>query len=54
MSIKRALDSGDQVGAVTVRFTRGDPASARPDSLVIDYSVNGEKMRRSFKNEAGQ
>ncbi|WP_217430635.1 hypothetical protein, partial [Duganella vulcania] len=22
--------------------------------LVIDYSVNGEKKRKSFKNEAGQ
>ncbi|WP_170829075.1 DNA/RNA non-specific endonuclease, partial [Pseudomonas sp. 21C1] len=54
MGIKRALKSGDQVGPVTVRFSRTDPASARPDSLVIDYSVNGEKMRKSFRNEAGQ
>ncbi|MNF94903.1 hypothetical protein D3C84_776250 [compost metagenome] len=54
MGIKSALNGGDQVGSVTVRFSRADPASARPDSLVIDYSINGEKMRKSFRNEAGQ
>lgn len=52
--IKGALNNGDQVGSVTVRFNRVDPASARPDSLVIDYSINGTKMRKSFRNEAGQ
>ncbi|MCM2131775.1 DNA/RNA non-specific endonuclease [Larsenimonas rhizosphaerae] len=54
MGIKNALNGGDQVGSVTVRFSRTDPASSRPDSLVIDYSINGEKMRKSFRNEAGQ
>ncbi|MFY3152459.1 DNA/RNA non-specific endonuclease [Achromobacter xylosoxidans] len=54
MEIKRGLNNGDQVGPVTVRFSRADPASARPDSLVIDYSINGTKMRKSFRNEAGQ
>jgi filamentous hemagglutinin len=54
MGIKRSLKGGDQVGPVTVRFSRTDPVSARPDSLVIDYSINGEKMRKSFRNEAGQ
>ncbi len=52
--IKKGLNNGDQVGAVTVRFSRTDPVSARPDSLVIDYSINGIKMRKSFRNEAGQ
>jgi filamentous hemagglutinin len=52
--IKVALNNGDQVGSVTVRFSRTDPASARPDSLVIDYSINGTKMRKSFRNEADQ
>jgi len=54
MEIKGALKGGDKVDSVTVRFSRVDPASARPDSLVIDYSINGEKMRKSFRNEAGQ
>jgi hypothetical protein len=35
-------------------MARADPALARPDSLVIDYSINGEEMRKSFRNEAGQ
>lgn len=52
--IKKGLNNGDQVGAVTVRFSRTDPVSARSDSLVIDYSINGTKMRKSFRNEAGQ
>lgn len=37
--IKGALNSGDTVGPVTVRFDRTDPASARPDALMIDYSI---------------
>ncbi|GJI97212.1 hypothetical protein RugamoR57_39300 [Duganella caerulea] len=52
--IKGALGNGDKVGPVSVRFSRGDPASARPDSLIIDYTVDGVKKRKSFKNEAGQ
>jgi filamentous hemagglutinin len=32
MGIKVALKGGDQVGSVTVRFSRTDPTSARPDS----------------------
>lgn len=54
MGIKGALKGDGQVGSVTVRFSRTDPTSARPDSLVIDYSINGEKMPKSFRNEAGQ
>ncbi len=54
IEIKNGLKSGDQVGPVTVRFSRADSGSPRPDSLVIDYSINGIKMRKSFKNEAGQ
>lgn len=52
--IKGALKNGEKLGPVTVLFVRNDPASARPDSLIIDYSVNGIKMRNSFRNEAGQ
>lgn len=52
--IKAALKSENQVGPVTVRFNRTDPTSARPDSLTIDYSVNGEPEQRFFKNEAAK
>ncbi|WNW12252.1 DNA/RNA non-specific endonuclease [Pseudomonas sp. DTU_2021_1001937_2_SI_NGA_ILE_001] len=52
--IKGALNRGEQVGPVTVRFSRTDSTSVRPNSLTIDYSINGEKIRKTFKNEAGQ
>jgi filamentous hemagglutinin len=52
--IKGALKNGDQVGPVTVRFSRTDPASPRPDSLIIDYSVNGVPKQRFFENKAGK
>jgi filamentous hemagglutinin len=52
--IKGALNNGDQVGPVTVRFSRTDPASPRPDSLIIDYSVNGVPKQRFFVNKAGK
>jgi filamentous hemagglutinin len=52
--IKGALNNRDQVGPVTVRFNRTDPTSARPDSLIIDYSVNGVPKQRFFENKAGK
>ncbi|WP_295857394.1 hemagglutinin repeat-containing protein, partial [uncultured Xylophilus sp.] len=52
--IKGALNNGDQVGPVTVRFSRTDPASPRPDSLIIDYLVNGVPKQRFFENKAGK
>ena len=52
--IKGALNNGDQVGPVTVRFTRTNPTSARPDSLTIDYSVNGVPKQRFFENKVGR
>lgn len=52
--IKSALKNGDQVGSVTVRFNRTDPTSARPDSLVIDYSINDVPKQRFFENKAGK
>ena len=52
--IKGALNNGDQVGSVTVHFNRTDPTLARPDSLVIDYSINGVPKQRFFENKAGQ
>lgn len=52
--VKGALNNGDQVGPVTVRFSRTDPTSVRPDSLTIDYSINGVPKQRFFENKAGQ
>lgn len=52
--VKGALNNGDQVGSVTVRFNRTDPTAVRPDSLTIDYSINGVPKQRFFENKAGQ
>jgi len=51
--ITRALQRGDEVGAVTVRFERANPGSARPDRLEIEYQVNGRTLTRDFENQAG-
>ena len=51
--ITRSLQNGDDVGAVTVRFDRANPNSARPDRLTVDYTINGESYRRRFENVAG-
>ncbi len=53
-AIRSALKSGDDVGPITIKFSREDPASPRPDSLTIDYSINGVKVRKTYKNELGQ
>ncbi|MCR5865173.1 hemagglutinin repeat-containing protein [Aquincola sp. J276] len=52
--IKAALINGDEVGRVIVRFNRIDAFSPRPDSVRIDYEINGIIMRKFFRNEAGQ
>ncbi|WP_185814554.1 hemagglutinin repeat-containing protein [Xanthomonas sp. SS] len=51
--VKASLKKGDEVGAVAVRFSRDNPASARPDALIVEYSINGKLMRKTFRNEAG-
>ncbi|WP_424942037.1 DUF6862 domain-containing protein [Aliiroseovarius crassostreae] len=51
--ITRSLQNGDTVGAITVRFDRSNPSSARPDSLTIEYSINGQARTREFENVAG-
>ena len=48
----QALKRGDDVGPVKVSFSRDDPASARPDRVVVEYSINGVPMRESFVNKA--
>lgn len=51
--IRNALQNGDNVGPVTVRFRRTYPNSSRPDALRVEYSINGEVMRRDFRNQPG-
>ena len=48
-----ALVNGDDVGIVTVRFGRSVPTNIRPDTLTVEYSINGIKERQEFENIAG-
>ncbi|MBO0612730.1 DNA/RNA non-specific endonuclease [Thiothrix fructosivorans] len=52
--IRSSFSNGDRVGAVTVKFNRNDNTSARPDSLVIEYSINNIPKRKSFNNESSK
>ncbi|WP_200962310.1 polymorphic toxin-type HINT domain-containing protein, partial [Pseudovibrio sp. POLY-S9] len=51
--ITRALQNGEDVGNVTVRFTRANPGGARPESLEIEYQINGRTFTKDFDNQAG-
>ncbi len=51
--ITRSLQNGDDVGNVTVRLNRDNPYNPRPDSLEIEYHINGVNRRLNFENQAG-
>ena len=51
--ITRALQNGDEVGSVTVRFDRANPNSVRPDPLEIECQINGNIQVRQFENMVG-
>ena len=51
--IRRALDAGDNVGPVTVRFIRSDPSNPRPDRLDVTRTINGRTITIPFRNQAG-
>ena len=51
--ITRSLQRGDDVGNVVVRFQRSDPHNPRPDSVEIEYQINGNKKRKQFRNQQG-
>lgn len=51
--ITSSLQNGDDVGNVTVRLNRADPYNPRPDSLEIEYQINGRTFTRDFENQAG-
>jgi len=51
--ITRSLQNGDDVGNVNIRFNRADPYNPRPDSLEIEYTINGTTRVREFENKSG-
>ncbi|HRH77946.1 MAG TPA: DNA/RNA non-specific endonuclease, partial [Cellvibrionaceae bacterium] len=53
--MKKALKNPDaEIGPTTVRFTRADPKSPRPDELELVYQINGKTTRVKFLNEANE
>ena len=51
--IRRALEAKENVGPVTVRFIRPDPANPRPTSVEVTYTINGQPTTIPFRNERG-
>ncbi|MBY5927495.1 MULTISPECIES: hypothetical protein [Halomonas] len=52
--INLSLQNGDDVGNVPVRLNRADPCNPRPDSIEIEYQINGRTFTRDFENQAGE
>jgi hypothetical protein len=50
--IRRALDAGESVGPVTVRFVRPDPANPRPSGVNVTYTIGGRTRTIPFENQA--
>ncbi len=51
--IRKALEDDKNVGPVKVRFTRKDPNSPRPDTVEVEYTIDGVTRVRPFENKAG-
>lgn len=51
--ITRVMQRGGDIGPVTINFGRSNPNSARPDTLEIEFSINGNVEVRQFENIAG-
>ncbi len=53
-SLRKALQNGDRVGPVRVKFDRpeGQEDSSRPDFVKVNYSINGRVRTQGWKNEA--
>lgn len=51
--ITRAMKNGDGIGNVTVLLGRSKPQNPRPDTLEVEYTINGRTQVRQFDNQAG-
>ncbi len=51
--IRRALEAKEDVGPVKVKFTRKDPKNPRPDTVEVEYTINGVIKVRPFENKHG-
>ncbi|MBK5646981.1 MAG: DNA/RNA non-specific endonuclease [Acinetobacter sp.] len=52
--VRKANKDGKTIGEVTVKFSRNDPKSLRPDALEVRYKIDGVSQKPvNFKNESG-
>ena len=51
--LRRALQRGEDVGVVNVRFIRDNPNSPRPDRVEVTRTINGVTTTIPFRNQAG-
>ncbi len=51
--LKNANLKGERVDNVTVKFTRNDPSSPRPDKLEVTFIIDGKKTVQDFDNLHG-
>jgi hypothetical protein len=51
--VRLSLKDGRDVGPISVQFQRSDAGAARPDSLVVKYTIDGEAKTRRFLNKQG-
>ncbi len=51
--VTKANTDGQKVENVTVKFTRNDPSSPRPDKLEVTFTIDGKKTVQEFDNLHG-
>ncbi|MDQ8935064.1 DNA/RNA non-specific endonuclease [Acinetobacter rudis] len=51
--LRKAEKDGKTIGDVTIKFTRNDPRSLRPDGLTVSFKIDGDEFEQTFKNKAG-
>ena len=52
--IRTGLKIGNKIGKVTVKFDRSNAANIRPNSLVVEYNINGVNLRKTFENKSSK
>ncbi|WP_171500277.1 DNA/RNA non-specific endonuclease, partial [Acinetobacter portensis] len=52
--IRTALKNGKKVEKITVKFDRSNAANIRPNSLVVEYNIDGVNLRKTFENKSSK
>ncbi|WEV49318.1 hypothetical protein OZX61_02185 [Acinetobacter sp. ESL0695] len=50
--VRNANKDGTIIDNVTVKFTRNDPKSSRPDQIIVVYTIGAERKTVEFENKA--